>query len=71
MERRGIMVEVDRKDWYKFRVEVKQSLNQEQFKLLCELHSKYFNHKFFKPCTCNPKVIKEWIRDINKLYENK
>tara|TARA_R110000822_G_scaffold188263_2_gene327408 strand:+ start:2330 stop:2527 length:198 start_codon:yes stop_codon:yes gene_type:complete len=65
------MVEVDKRDWYRFRAEVKQSLNQEQFKLLCELHSKYFNHKFFKPCTCNPKVIKEWIEDINKLYENK
>lgn len=71
MERRRIMVEVDKRDWYRFRAEVKQSLNQEQFKLLCELHSKYFNHKFFKPCTCNPKVIKEWIEDINKLYENK
>ena len=71
MERHRIMVELDKKDWYRFRAEVKQSLNQAQFKLLCELHSKYFNHKFFKPCSCNPKVIKEWIEDINKLYENK
>lgn len=69
MERHRIMVEPDRLDWYRFKSEVKHSLNQKQFKLVCELHSKYFNHKFYKPCTCNPAVIKEWIAQIDKLYE--
>lgn len=70
MERHRIMVEVDKLDWYKFRSEVKHSLNREQFELVCQLHSKYFKHKFYKPCTCNPKVIKEWIQELNKIYES-
>lgn len=69
MERYRTMVEEDKKDWYKFRATVKHSLNQEQFELVCILHSKYFNHSFYKPCTCSPKVIKDWIAQLDKLYE--
>lgn len=70
MERYRTMVEVDKKDWYKFKATVKNTLSQKQFELVCQLHSKYFKHKFYKPCTCNPKVIKEWIAQIDKLYES-
>ena len=63
------MVKEDRLDWYKFLAEVKHSLNRDQFQLVCELHAKYFNHKFYKPCTCSPKTIKQWINDITKLYD--
>jgi hypothetical protein len=71
MERHRVMVEKDRLDWYNFLAKVNHSLNRNQFQLVCELHSKYFKHKFYKPCTCNPKVIKQWISDITKLYDKK
>jgi hypothetical protein len=70
MERHRTMVKEDKLDWYKFQSEVKHSLNRNQFELVCQLHSKYFNHKFYKPCTCNPKVIKQWIAQIDDLYES-
>ena len=70
MERYRTMVKEDKLDWYKFQSEVKHSLNRNQFELVCQLHSKYFNHKFYKPCTCNPKVIKQWIAQIDDLYES-
>jgi hypothetical protein len=70
LERCRTMVKEDKQDWYKFRSEVKHSLNRDQFELVCQMHSKYFKHKFYKPCTCNPRVIKQWIDEINKLYEN-
>ncbi len=69
MERHRIMVEADKIDWYKFKAKVTHSLNKEQFELVCLLHAKYFNHKFYKPCTCSPKTIKTWIAQLDKLYE--
>ena len=69
MERHRIMVEVDKLDWNKFKTEVKHSLNQKQFELVCQLHSKYFNHNYYKPCTCSPAIIKQWIAQIDELYE--
>ena len=47
---------------------VKQ-LTRVQFDLVCELHAKYFKHKFYKPCTCNPQTIKQWIAQLNDVYE--
>ena len=49
--------------------QVKHSLNQKQFELVCQLHSKYFNHNYYKPCTCSPAIIKQWIAQIDELYE--
>jgi len=63
------MVKKDKLDWYKFLSEVKRSLNKEQFNLVCVLHAKYFKHRFYKPCTCNPRTIKKWIKDITDLYD--
>ena len=45
----------DRSDWRKFRMGKKQHLSSEEFELVCQLHAKYHNHKYHKPCTCNPK----------------
>ena len=63
------MDQADKIDWEVFRLEVTTKLNKKQFELVCQLHSKYFNHRYYKPCTCSPKVIKQWIGQINDLYE--
>ena len=66
------MVEKDKKEWKKFLNRKKQSeLNRQQIKLVASLHSKLFSHKYEEPCTCNGKVYKRWIEDINKIYELK
>ena len=41
--------------WSDFRSEPKSTLQPNEFELICKLHSIYYNHKYHKPCTCNPK----------------
>lgn len=62
--------ELDKKTWYKFRANTKNTLSSGEFETICRLHAKYFNHRFYKPCTCNPKQIKRWIVDLNKIWDN-
>lgn len=58
-----------KKEWQVFKEQVKNKLNKEQFELVCSLHAHYFNHTFYRPCTCTPRTIKQWIDQLNKLYE--
>ncbi len=60
----------DRTDWRKFRMDNKQHLSTKEYDLVCNLHAKYYRHKFYKPCTCNPKTIVKWIKDLNKIWDN-
>lgn len=44
-------------------------MSSDDYSHICLLHSKYFNHNFYKPCTCNgAKTIKQWAKDIDELY---
>lgn len=63
------MDKIDKKDWEKFRTNTKNVLSKKEFTMVCELHAKYFNHTFYKPCTCSPKTIKSWIAQLNDIYE--
>lgn len=56
--------------WTKFREKKSTSINQDEFQYLCELHADLFNHKFYKPCTCRPKEINKWIKEINQKYNS-
>ena len=60
----------DRIDWKKFRMGKKQHLSAKEFELVCQLHAKYYKHKYHKPCTCNPKKIVQWIKDLNIILDN-
>lgn len=63
------MEKVDRLDWYNFTNTLSNKITQQQFELICQLHAKYYNHRYYKPCTCNPKTIKTWIAQLNDIYE--
>jgi len=63
------MEELDRLDWYNFRNELTNKISRVQFELICKLHAKYYNHSYYKPCTCNPKTIKQWIAQLNDVYD--
>lgn len=41
-----------------------------QLAIIAELHAKYFNHKYHRPCGCNKKEIKRWIEDLNLIFAN-
>tara|TARA_R110000737_G_scaffold23583_1_gene42364 strand:- start:1203 stop:1421 length:219 start_codon:yes stop_codon:yes gene_type:complete len=60
----------DRIDWQKFRLGNGQHISAIEFELVCQLHAKYYKHTFYKPCTCSPKVIKRWIKDLNIIWDN-
>jgi len=67
------MVTFNQKDndkWRKFRMGKKSYLSRTEFEMVCDLHSRYHKHKYYLPCTCNPKTIKQWIADLNKIWEN-
>ncbi len=40
-------------------------MSNEDFKIMCKLHSKYFNHKYSEPCTCNKRRLRQWIEELN------
>jgi hypothetical protein len=63
------MEEMDKIDWYKFVNNLSNKINRQQYELICILHAKYYNHSYYKPCTCNPKTIKTWIAQLNDIYE--
>ncbi len=60
----------DKNDWEKFRMGNKQHISNAEFILVCQLHAKYYKHRYFKPCTCSPKTIKKWIKDLNIIWDN-
>ncbi len=61
------MVE-DKIIWQGIKHRTKTRMTNEDFKLMCTLHSKYFNHKYYEPCTCNKRNIRKWIEQLdNKL----
>jgi hypothetical protein len=59
----------DQIQWKKFREEVGNKLTKEQYKLLCRLHAKLYNHRYHEPCSCSPAKLVQWIKDINIIYE--
>tara|TARA_R110000822_G_scaffold252133_1_gene378824 strand:- start:136 stop:351 length:216 start_codon:yes stop_codon:yes gene_type:complete len=56
--------------WKDFRNEKKQYLTNDEYKIICELHAKYFEHKVNYPCKCSPKVIQKYIDDLNEFYSS-
>tara|TARA_Y100000588_G_C13535630_1_gene619749 strand:+ start:106 stop:318 length:213 start_codon:yes stop_codon:yes gene_type:complete len=67
------MVKFNKQDyekWTTFRMGKKQYLSRAEFEMVCYFHSKYHKHSYYLPCTCSPKTIKQWIVDLNKIWEN-
>lgn len=63
------MTEDDNYIWVDFKANVTRKLTPEYRKILCTLHSKYYNHKYSEPCTCNGNIYKMWIADIDRIYD--
>ena len=36
---------------------------------IATIHARVFNHKFDVPCTCNPKIWMQWIRELQYLLD--
>jgi hypothetical protein len=62
--------EEDYKKWELFRKSKRKSLLTREFEMVCQLHSIYKKHNYFRPCTCSPKTIVRWIADLNRIFDN-
>ena len=60
----------DYKDWGFFRMGTNDTITAAEFELVCQLHSKYHKHSYYKPCTCSTKIIKGWVKDLNTIFDN-
>ena len=58
------MVE-DIKLWAEVSARSKTKLIHSDFKIMCQLHAKYFNHRLKEPCTCNKALLRLWISELN------
>ena len=58
------MVE-DKIIWQGVKHRTTSTMSNEDFKIMCKLHSKYFNHKYSEPCTCNKRRLRQWIEQLN------
>lgn len=58
------MVE-DKIIWQGIKYRTTTKMTNEDFKLMCKLHSKHFNHRYYEPCTCNKSNIRKWIADLD------
>ena len=58
----------DIKLWSEVKLRITTKIVHADFKTVCLLHSRYFNHRYKEPCTCNKTLIKLWISEVdNKL----
>jgi len=66
------MVKFIKDDYIKWTAFNKSNINitKSEFKLLCQLHSKYFKHQLHYPCSCAVDTIKKWMNQLNKIYDN-
>ena len=51
--------------WQEVRSRITTKMSNADFLILCELHAKYFNHKYIKICTCSKAKIRKWIIELN------
>ena len=58
------------KQWTQFKSVNSTTIDISEQKLISNLHSKLFNHKYYVPCSCSPKIWNTWISDINTIYDN-
>jgi hypothetical protein len=61
------MVE-DKEIWMDVLSRITTTMTRTDFKVLCRLHAKYFDHKYTEFCTCNKKKIRMWIEDLNNYF---
>ena len=62
------MSELHYAEWTKFIEKESDTLSKEEQELLARLHSIYFKHSYYLPCTCSPKTYNTWISQVNLIY---
>ncbi len=56
--------------WTEFLQNDSNQINAKEQELLARLHSIYYKHSYYLPCTCSPKTWNRWIEQVNMIYKN-
>ncbi len=60
----------DYNKWKTFRADTR-NINQQEFKMVCQLHAKYYKHQLHYPClSCSINHLKRFINELNIIYDN-
>jgi len=63
------MTQDDKLWWSNFREGNRPYLENDEYKMICEIHAREFNHKVDYVCKCNPKRIQQFIDELNAKFE--
>lgn len=55
--------------WSNFRLQNRPYLENDEYKMVCEIYARINDLKVEYPCKCNPIKIQGFINDINTKYE--
>jgi hypothetical protein len=55
--------------WANFREQTKPYLENDEYKMICEIYARVNDLKLEYPCKCNPEKIQRWIDELNLEYE--
>lgn len=58
-------------NWWKLFREIKRPyLENDEYKMICEIYARVKSTPVDYPCKCNPKKIQGMIDELNVIYEN-
>ena len=55
--------------WANFREVKRPYLENDEYRMICEIHARVNNVAVDYPCKCNPKKIQNMIDELNLEYE--
>ena len=57
-------------EWVQYRqIRENKKLEPRSQKIIAELHSKYYKHSYYLPCSCSGKTWQMWVAQLNDIYE--
>jgi hypothetical protein len=51
--------------WLELEKRITHTISREDFNTVCKLHAEEFKHKYYKFCTCNKKLLRQWLGELN------
>lgn len=62
---------MNKREYLQFaQVKFEKKLTPENQEIIATLHAKYYNHQFFKPCSCSGRTWRQWIAQLNDIWDN-
>lgn len=70
LDKRSKEYKLDKKTWEETRARITTKMQHDDFIIMCQLHSKYYEHKYYVPCTCNKRLLRKWIKELDSKLLN-